>query len=424
MNFWRSLVLLCLGVVIGVSGSGVTNFFANTLVQDSEVPTIGSDAELVAWLRRKVKELDKQTCSERYRKFEDIYKILWENYYSTSGVKFEQLLEGGLHGFVGGLKDPHTVYFDKQENDDFSKDLKGSYDFEWIGAVIGQASDQIIIMEVIKESPAHKAWLRPLDTVLQIDNISVEGKSVREVVEQVRGPKWTKVELTILTDKDKKIMKVSVMRDKIIIPGIVSKSLKVGTKTLGYISIATIGEDTAIKFKESYTQLIASGAQWFIIDLRGNGWGILPIANEIASYFVPKGKIVTITRYKSKHLPEEIYYSKWYGKANYPVVVLMDELSASASEILAYALQYQIGAKLIGTTTFGKGTIQTLYTLPDNSSIKFTIGKWFTPDDLNIDKSGIKPDYEVKFDPKLFEDKQIDNQLEKAKEVLSGKIKN
>lgn len=412
---------MCVGVIIWVSGTGVINFVANSTVQDPEIPVIGDDTELVAWLRRKVKELDKLTCGERYRKFEDIYKILWENYYSASGIKFDQLLEWGLHGFVWGMKDPHTVYFDKQENDDFSKDLKGSYDFEWIGAVIGQSSDQIMIMEVIKESPAHKAWLKPLDVVLQVDGASVEWKSVRDVVNLVRGPKWTKVELTIFSEKDKSVKKISVLRDKIIIPGITSKTYTINNTTVGYISIATIGEDTSIKFKETFDQLIASGSKWFIIDLRGNGGGILPVANELASYFIPKGKIVTITRYKS--LPEEVYYSKWYGKGSYPVVVLVDELTASASEILAYALKYHIGATIVGSTTFGKWTIQTLYTLTDNSSIKFTIGKRFTPDDLNIEKVGIKPTNEISFDAKLFEEKQIDNQLEKAKEVLGGKLK-
>lgn len=181
-----------------------------------------------------------------------------------------------------------------------------------------------------------------------------------------------------------------------------------------------MGAETTKDFGLKYNELVEQGAKGFIIDLRGNGGGLLPVANDIASYFIPKDKIVTVTRYKS--LPEEIYYSKGLAKTNYPVVVLIDGLSASASEILAYALKYQASAKLIGTTSFGKGTIQTLYTLPDNSSIKFTIGKWFTPDDLNVDKTGIKPDQEVLFDRTGFDDKAIDNQLEAAKVSIRSLI--
>lgn len=421
MNFWKSLLLLSLWVIIWVSGTWIINYVGNYTIEDQEVPSIWSDAELVAGLRRKITSLDKQSCSERYKKFEDVFKILQENYYSASGVKFEWLLEWGLHGFVGWLKDSHTVYFDKQENDDFSNDLKGSYDFEWIGAVIGQSNDKIMIMEIIKWSPAYSAWLRPLDIILQIDAKSIDGLTVREVVNKVRGVKGTKVELTVYSDKEKKISKILVMRDTISIPSVYTKLFQINDKQIWYINISTIGEDTASKFKESYEGLVASGAKWFIIDLRWNGGGILPIANEIASYFIPKDKIVTITRYKS--LPEEVYYSKWYGKKPYPIIVLVDELSASASEILAYALKYQAAAVLLGTTTYGKGTIQTLYTLPDNSSIKFTIWKRYTPDGLNVDKIGIKPSIELKFDPALFESKQIDNQLDKAKVEMIKMIK-
>ncbi|MFA7284616.1 MAG: S41 family peptidase [Candidatus Absconditabacterales bacterium] len=422
MNFWKSSFLLALGIIVGVSGSGIINFVANNAIQDPAIPSIGSDTELVASLRRKVKELDKLTCAERYKKYEDVYKVLAENYYSDgSGVKLDKLLEGGLHGFVGGLKDPHTVYFDKQENDDFAKDLKGSYDFEGIGAVIGQTSDQITVMEIIKGGPAHGAGLKPLDIILQVDGKSVEAMSVRDVVNLVRGPKGTSVELTIFSEKEKKVNKLPIKRDKIVIPSVYSNVINADNKKMGYINIATIGEDTAEKFRTSYNELVSTGVAGFIIDLRGNGGGILPVAADIASFFIPRDKIITITKYKS--LPEEIYYSKGYGKKQYPIVVLVDELSASASEILAYALYYHAGAKIVGTTTFGKGTIQTLYTLTDNSSIKFTIGKWFTPDSLNVDKKGVKPNIEVKFDAKLFESKQIDNQLEKAKEVMKAMIK-
>lgn len=424
MNFYKSLFLLCLWIIVGVSGSWVINYLANTSIVDPEIPIIGSDTELVAGLKRKVQELDKLTCGERYKKFEDVFKILSDNYYTygTGPVQFSQLLEWWLHGFVWWLHDPHTVYFDKQENDDFSKDLKWSYDFEWIGAVIGQSNDQIMIMEIIKDSPAYKAWLKPLDVIIQVEGKPVEGLSVRDVVNLVRGPKWTKVELTIFSEKEKKISKVSVARDKIVVPGVLNKIYEFSGKKLWYISIATIGEDTAIKFKSALDSVVISGAQWLIIDLRGNGGGILPVANDIASYFIPKDKIVTITRYKS--LPEEIYYSKGLTlDRKMPLVILIDELSASASEILAYALRYQASATLVWSQTFGKGTIQTIYTLTDNSSIKFTIGKRYAPDNINVDKVGVKPDVVIKFDQKLFESKQLDNQMEKAKEVLAWKIK-
>lgn len=422
MNWFRkSLLLLCLWVIIGVGWSGISNFMANTLFSEPEIPVIGDDTQLIAGIKRKVQLLDKLTCGERYKKFEDIYKVLQENYYTSSGsLSFSSLLEWWLHWFVGWLKDPHTVYFDKQENDDFSKDLKWSYDFEWIGAVIGQSADQMIIMEIIKGSPAHLAWLKPLDTIVAVDGKSVDTMNVRDVVNLVRGPKGTSVELTLYTEKDKKITKITIVRNTISIPSVYHTSYILSGSNIGYINISTIGEDTHSKFKQAYNELLATGVQGIILDLRWNWWGLLPVANELASYFIPKNKIVTITRYKS--LPEEVYYSQWYSNKTLPVAVLVDELTASASEILAYALKYHIGASLVGSKTFGKGTIQTLFTFTDNASIKFTIGKRFTPDNQNIDKIGIKPNFEIPFDSKLFESKQIDNQLEKAKALLVNKI--
>lgn len=419
--FQKSLSILCLWIIIGVGWSGIINFLTNRIISQPEIPVIWDDSTLTAELKENIQVLDKLTCGERYKKFEDIYKVLQENYYTNSwSVSFSELLDWWLHGFVGWVKDPHTVYFDKQENEDFSNDLKWSYDFEWIGAVISQSADQMIIMEIIKWSPAHLAWVKPLDTLLAVDGKSVDSMTVREVVGLIRWPKNTPVELTLYSEKEKKITKIKIIRNTISIPSVYQKSYTISDKKLWYINISTIGDDTPLKFKQAYNELTETGVQGIILDLRGNGGWLLPVASELASYFVPKEKIITITRYKS--LPEEVYYSQWYVNKPLPLVVLVDELTASASEILAYALKYHVNAPLIWSQTFWKGSIQTIYTLTDNSSIKFTIGKRFTPDNLNVDKKGIKPDIEIKFDSELFESKQIDNQLEKAKETLIEKI--
>lgn len=416
-------MMILLGMVIGITSNSISNYVSNTFF-NKNIPEISINQEwkLIERLKSDVWEINNIIGPKKYSKFDEIYNILSENYYKETGdIDASLLIEWALHGFVWGLDDTHSVYFDAEENKSFNEDLKGNYDFEGIGAVINKKDQNIVISEIINESPAYYAWLKPFDIILEVDGKKTDKMSAYDVVNIVRGTGGTQVQLTVYQNKAKTIKKFDITRQKISIPSVNYKLQDYQDKKIGYINISTIWENSASKFNEALIQSKEDKVSGIIIDLRGNGGWLLPVAVDMASHLLEKGKMVTTTKYKS--IPNEQYPSLWYNDINIPVVILIDELTASASEIIAQALRYHKNIPLIGMKTFGKWSIQTLYDLHDGSSIKFTIWRWYGPDGSNVEWSGIDPDVEIEFDLKLFENENVDNQLEKAKEVLWWLVK-
>ena len=363
---------------------------------------------------------------KKYERFDAIDTVLKNAYYNVDKINTGKMLNNALKAYVDAIDDPYTIYMDSEQNSGFQEELKGSSDFEGIWAVISKKDYYIQIDEVIKWSPAFTAWLRMLDRIVMINTWSTKTLDVNQAVNQIRWLKWTKVKLTIeriAKDWSKEIIEKEITRDKLVIPSVNGKIISwANGLTIGYINISIIWEETENLLKKTLNELKNQNIQGIILDLRGNGWWLLPVSVQIASHFIPKWKLVVSTKYTT--FEDEKMLSEWYADyQNLPMVVLVDGLTASAWEIIALALKEDIWAQLVGTQTFWKWSIQTIDEFDDGASLKYTVGKRYTPNGENIDITWATPNFVVKFDSDQYINKAIDTQLEKAKEVLSSMIK-
>lgn len=363
--------------------------------------------------------------NQTYERFDTVYTILQSAYYDTAKLNTGKMLNNALKAYIDAIDDPYTVYMDSEQNSGFQEELKWESEFEGIGAVISKKDYYIQVDEIIKWSPAFNAGLMMLDRIIMIDTWATKNLDVNEAVSMIRGPKGTKVKITIERvhkNGDKEVLEKEITRDKLTIPSVNSKIITGTNKKIGYINISIIGEETENLLKKSLSEFSNQNIQGIIFDLRGNGWGLLPVAVEVSSHFIPKDKLVVSTKYTT--FEDEKMVSQWYeGFQNIPIVVLIDGLTASAGEIIALALQQERGAQLIGTQTFGKWSIQTMSEFDDGASLKYTVGLRYAPNGINIDTKGITPDVLVEFDTDGYLNNGIDNQLEKAKEVIATMIK-
>ena len=353
-------------------------------------------------------------------KIKQITTILEENYYETGNINTGKMQDNALKAYVDGLDDPYTIYLDNSTNSGFQESIKWQQDFEGIGAVVSKKDYYVQVEELIKGSPAFKAGLYPLDRIVMINTGSVKDLTINEAVMKIRGPQGSKVTLTIERihkDNSKEILKKEVIRDKLSIPSVTSKIIAQNGKNYAHITISVIWEETENILKQQIQTIKSQHIDGVIVDLRGNGGWILPISVEIASHFIPKDKLVVSSKYKQ--LGEENFYSDGFGDFEWiPTVVLVDEMSASASEIIALALQEQIWAKIVGKQSFGKWTIQTMFEFANGTSLKYTIGKRYSPSGKNINKTGITPDFPVDFNIETYKSTGKDSQLEKAISVV------
>lgn len=358
--------------------------------------------------------------NKNFDRFDDIDSVLKDYYYDYSGIDHEAMVENAVKAYVDGIWDPYTVYMDAEANNSFMGDLEWETNFEWIWAVVSKKDYYILVEELIKDAPAYKAGVLPLDRIVKVDGEYVNDKSLDDSVAMMKGQKWTTVVLTIermTTWDDSDILELSVVRDSVNVPSLTTDIFAVWNKKIWYINISMIWEETDNILKKEIPTLLAAKLDGMIVDVRWNWWWLMNIGVEIASHFIPKWKLVVQSKYP--WFTDEVYNSKWYWEFEWmKVVVLVDWLTASAWEILALALQEQINATVLGTKTFGKWTIQTLHEFPDGASLKYTIWKWFPPSGLSIDQTGILPDIVVDFDTSWYINDDIDNQLEEAKNLF------
>jgi len=357
-------------------------------------------------------------------RIDQINTILKSNYYETGDINTGKMQDSALKAYVDGLDDPYTVYLDSSTNSGFQQEIKGQQDFEGIWAVVSKKDYYVQVEELIKDSPAFKAWLFPLDRIVMINTGSVKDLNINDAVAKIRWPKWSIVTLTIeriKKDNSKEIIRKDVIRDKLSIPSVTSKIINNKGKSFAHITISIIGEETENILKQQIETIKKNHIDGIILDLRWNGWGLLPISVEIASHFIPQGELVVSSKYKQ--LWDENFYSEWYGNLeNIPTVVLVDEMTASASEIIALALQEQVGAKIVGKQSFGKWTIQTMYEFNNWTSLKYTIWKRYSPSGKNINKTGITPDFIVDFNLEAYKANGKDSQLDKAISTLESNL--
>ena len=398
------------------------NTLHQPLIQEGRLNLDG----LISSIKNVVNTEDLGLWGKKYERFDTVYSVLQSSYYNVDRLNTGKMLSSALKAYVDAIDDPYTIYMDTETNSGFQEELKGSSDFEGIWAVISKKDYYVQVDEIIKWSPAFLAWLRMLDRIIMINTWATKSLDVNQAVDKIRGPKWTKVKLTIERISktwDKELIEKEITRDKLIIPSVNGKILTWANKqTLWYINISIIGEETENLLKKTLTDFKSQKIQGIILDLRGNWWWLLPVSVQIASHFIPKGKLVVSAKYTT--FEDEKLISEWYADyQNLPMVVLVDWLTASAGEIIALALQEQIGAKLIWTQTFGKWSIQTMDEFDDGASLKYTVGKRYTPNGENIDITWATPDIIIEFDPDKYVNTAIDTQLEKAKEVLTKMIK-
>ena len=330
-------------------------------------------------------------------------------------INDEELIDGALKGYVNALGDPYTTYYTKEEMKEIMEETNGN--FVGIGIYMTENIKENVIMVIkpIENSPAEKAGILPGDIITKINDVEYTGDKLEEASNKIRGEEGTKVKLEIYRNGETKEFEIT--RKKVVISHITTKVLE---DNIGYIAISDFDGDCANEFKTKYKELEKKGITKLIIDIRNNGGGIVDKSLEIANTMIEKGSTLLITKDKKNN--EDITKATENPIINMPVVVLTNEYSASASEILAGALKDNNKATLVGTKTYGKGIIQELNKLSDGSGLKVTVSEYYTPNHTAINKIGITPDVEVEFSDEakkqLNLEEKDDNQLQKAIEIL------
>ena len=329
----------------------------------------------------------------------------------------EPALEQGVYkGMIEALGDPYSTYYSQEELEDLQNKTQGIY--YGIGARVGIDADTQLprIASVIEGTPAQEAGLMAGDLLYEVDGTSVQGMDLNSAVALVKGDEGTIVHLTVIREGEADYLEFDVERRKLENETVTCEMLEDG---IGYIQIQEFDDVTVDQFEEALTACRSEGMQGLVLDLRGNPGGNLSTVCEIARMMLPEGLIVYT---EDKNGEREEYTCDGTRQLEMPLVVLVDANSASASEILAGAIKdYGIGT-LVGTTTFGKGIVQRIMKLSDGSAVKLTVSKYYTPKGNNIHEIGISPDVEVPFESEPYLEDGTDNQLNRAVEVLKGKM--
>lgn len=355
-----------------------------------------------------------QLADVDFNLFWDVWSRLEEKYVDKGKIDREKLVFGAIQGLTKALGDPYTEFLPPAETKQFQEDIKGS--FSGIGAEIGIRKGILTIIAPLKNTPADRAGLKAGDKVIKIDDEVTLDLALDEAVRKIRGQKGTEVRLTILRNNADKTKELKIIRDVIRVQILETEKKSGG---IFVIKLHHFTESAAFEFRKAVQEFFASGSERLVLDLRNNPGGFLTVSVDIASWFLPPGEVVARERFADGS--EELYRSSGYRLLEkIPTVVLMNEGSASASEIVAGALRDLREIKLVGMKTFGKGSVQEVVNLPKESSLKVTIAKWLTPKGEEINGKGLEPDVKVE----LPKDKELepgeDPALDKAIEIVKG----
>ncbi len=356
---------------------------------------------------------NKLTKDIDFNLFWDVWDQLKEKYVDKDKLDDKKMFYGALKGLVESTGDPYTIFMDPKIAKEFSNDLAGT--FEGIGAELGKKNDIITIVAPLAGMPAEKAGLQAGDQIYAVDGESTAGLTIDEVVNKIRGPKGTKVTLTIFRKGFEKTEDITIIREMIIVKSVKTKISEDG---IFIITITNFNDDTSDLFKQAVAEAVSKNPKGIILDLRNNPGGYLETAIDVASEWIDEGIIVSEQFSQEK---KNEYKNRGLARLkNFPTVVLVNQGSASASEIVAGALKDYGKATIVGMKTFGKGSVQTLEDMDDGSSIKITVAKWLTPKGYNINDQGITPDIQIDL---ILEDYNADKdpQINKAIEILNKK---
>ncbi len=395
-------IILAAFVVIAVSflsgvflGTQKNNPQGNTVIIQGKMPLSSSQS------------------STDFALFWDVWSRLEDKYVDRQKIDRQKLVFGAIDGMVKSLGDPYTVFFPPEEAKRFNDDIHG--EFGGIGAEIGMRKGILTVISPLKDSPSERAGILAGDKILKINSTSTLDLTLEEAVAFIRGEKGTPVILSILHEKSDSAKEVKITRDTIKIPVTETKKLDGG---IYYIHLFNFNENSPQEFRRGLIDFYNSGATKLILDLRNNPGGFLQAAVDIASWFLPEGEVVAREHFSIGE--EQLYRSFGYRMLERtPIVVLINQGSASASEILAGALQDKRGILLVGEKSFGKGSVQQLDNLEQGASLKVTIAKWLTPNGHSINESGLEPDIAVEIQQEDI-DTSKDPQLEKAIKILQG----
>lgn len=341
--------------------------------------------------------------------------LIESNYYKD--IDRNKLIDGAINGMMEALGDPYSNYMGKETAAQFEESIEGS--FTGIGAEVSSVDGSVVVVSPIKGSPADKAGIRAKDTILSVNGESLQGLELNAAVNKIRGPKGSKAVLQIKRAGSEQPLEYVIVRDDVDLETVSARMEKGG---IGVIEISQFSLNTGKRFEEELKKLESQDMKGLLIDVRNNPGGVLSVVINIAEQFVPKGKL--IVQVEDKNKKREKHPSNGTAKS-YPITVLMNKGSASASEILAGALQQSAGATLMGEHSFGKGTVQTSFDkqFGDGSLLKVTIAKWLTPNGTWIHEKGIEPDIKV-LQPEYFSVAPIDKKKTYAYDTNSTDVKN
>ena len=352
------------------------------------------------------------------QEYQDRFAIFWEAwdiierefYHPQKEPDPQEMIYGAVGGMIASMGDRHTTFVEPAQTSIWEEDLQGS--FEGIGANVSMVDGRLVITCPLAGSPAEKAGLQANDVVLEVDGVKIENLDLLEAISLIRGPKGTIVHLKISREGQSEPFEVAIKREKIDLPTVESEMLDGG---IGYLRLTEFNARATSLMRDTLKQLLDQEARGMVLDLRSNPGGYLQTAVEIGSQFIDEG-IILIER--GKNGVEREYRARKGGVATQiPLVVLVDGRTASASEIVAGAIQDHGRGVLVGQPTYGKGSVQESHHLSDGSSLRVTTARWYTPNDREIDEQGLTPDIVVEFTPEDVAEGR-DPQLDRAREYL------
>ncbi len=364
--------------------------------------------------------IDNMQSVDELSKISQAYQLIQDQY--VQKIDDNKLIEGAIQGMLDSLDDPYSVYMDKETVEEFTHQIESS--FEGIGAEVSMVEGKLTIIAPIKDSPAEAAGLMPNDQILKVDNETLTGLDLYEAVSKIRGEQGTKVSLEVQRPGVEESITVELVRDDIPVETVYSETTTVDGKKAGIIEITSFSEQTAQRFQEELNKLEEQGIAGLVIDVRGNPGGLLPVVQDILKLFITKD--TPYLQIEDRDGEKSRYFSELENKKDYPISVLINEGSASASEILAVSMKEAGDYEVVGTTSFGKGTVQQTKPMGDGSTIKLTRFKWLSPDGNWIHEKGVEPTIQVE-QPEYYYTNPIqfnEEQDSLAYNQSSDKIKN
>lgn len=360
------------------------------------------------------KEVQVQTDGD-FEPFWKVWNTINEKYPGGNKVSDQDKIYGAISGLVSSLNDPYSVFFTPEEAKNFEDEISGN--FSGIGMEVGLKDKILTVIAPLKDTPAYKANIKSGDKILKIDTTSTEGLTVEEAVKLIRGEKGTTVALTILREGEQEPIEIKVVRDIINIPTLETEARPDG---IFVIRLYSFSANSANLFRNAMREFVQTKSDKLLLDVRGNPGGYLGASVDMASWFLPEGKVVITEDYGTFQEPT-VFRSRGYNIFNDKLkfVILIDGGSASASEILAGALKDHGRAKLVGSKSFGKGSVQQVVEITKDTLLKITVAKWLTPNGETIAEKGLTPDFVVELTKEDIQNKR-DLQMEKAVELLNN----